>query len=88
LIALVGLFVWVGFRGVDIVVVSLGSTLVALIGFVCAVFGKKAEGRRRGSTGSSALTLIGYWANLALFVVSSLLFAYSLAMGILRGEFI
>lgn len=88
LMVLLVVFLWVGFRGVDIVVVSLGSTLLGLLGFTLALLGSKAERRRRGSTGSSALTQIAYWANLALFVGSFLLFSYALAIGILRGDFI
>lgn len=88
LMGLLVVFLWVGFRGVDIVVISLGSTLLGLAGFILALFGAKAERRRRGSTGSSGLTQIAYWANLALFLGSFLLFSYSLAIGILRGDFI
>jgi hypothetical protein len=88
LIALLVVFLWVGFRGVDIVVISLGSTLLALTGFGFALLGGKIERRRRGSTGSSGLTQIAYWIHFAVLVGSFLLFSYSLAIGILRGDFI
>lgn len=88
LLALLNVFIWVGFRGVDIVVLSFASSFVGLIGFLLAFVGGRAERRRRGSLGRSALTEIGYWGNLALFLGSSVLFSYTLAIGILRGDFI
>ena len=40
LLLLLNLFVWTGFRGMDVLVVSLGSALLALAGWVTAHYGR------------------------------------------------
>jgi len=86
LFLLMNVFVAVGLRGIDMLVVSLVATLVALAGMLT---GRKAlhhVKRRRGRVGGESLAQIGYWGNLIIFILTFLLFSYLVAIGILRGE--
>ena len=83
---LVNVFIFVGLRSTDILLVTLAATLVALGGLIA---GRKAVTRIRRSGGrlqGEPMANIAYWGNLVLFILSSLMFAYAAAMGILRGE--
>lgn len=79
-------FIWAGLRGLDILVLSLVSMLMALTGLLAALAARRAIRRRRGGMEGDSLATIGYWGNLTVFLLTLLLFVYSLAMGILRGE--
>lgn len=86
LLLLLNLFIWVGLRSTDVLLVTLASTLVSLAGLI---FGKMAVRRIRRAGGrlqGEPMAKIAYWGNLAVCIVSALMFAYAAAMGILRGE--
>ena len=86
LLLLINIFLWAGLRDMDILIVSLTSTGLALVG---AIMGYKAYRRIRkhgGRIPGEAMAMVGYWSNLVLFLLTFLLFAYSLAMAFLRGE--
>lgn len=83
---LVNGFIWAGLRGVDILVLSLASVLVAGLGLLLAKLSQRLLRKRHGRLGGESLSLIGYWGNLLIFVLSFLLFSYSLAIAVMRGE--
>lgn len=88
LLLLLNVFIWAGLRGLDVVLLTLLSALVALSGYLLARSGRKFLRRHRGAVGGESIVLIGYWGNLILFILTFLMFSYSLAMGILRGDFL
>jgi hypothetical protein len=61
---------------------------VAFAGLLLGRAAGKYIRRHHGSVGGESMALIGYWGNFGAFVATFLLFAYSLAMGILRGDFL
>ena len=81
-------FLWAGLRGLDVVVLTFLSALLALTGLFIAHVARKQIRRHRGSVGGESVALIGYWGNLLVFLLVFLLFSYSLAIGILRGDFL
>lgn len=86
LLLLVNIFLWVGLRHIDVLVVSLASTFIAFIG---AIVGYRARRRIRkygGRIQGEGMAMIGYYANLGLFLATLLLFCYSFAMAVLSGE--
>ena len=75
-----------GLRNLDILVLSLSSTVLALVG---AITGYRAYRRIRkhgGRIPGEAMAMIGYWSNLVLLLLSFLVFCYSFAMAFLRGD--
>ena len=86
LMILTNIFLWVGLRNVDVLVVSLISVLVAVVGLVMGYKAGRRIRRRGGRLAGETMASIGYWGNLGLFVVTFFLFSYSLAMAILRGD--
>jgi hypothetical protein len=83
---LANVFVWAGLRGTDILLVTLLSTIFGFTGMVIAYRAKHNIRRKGGRVSGETMALIGYWANLVIFLLAFLLFAYSVAMGVLRGE--
>jgi len=83
---LINVFIWAGLRGTDILVVTLLSALVGFAGWLMAFRAGRKIRRMGGRVAGEAVALIAYWGNLAIFLLSSLMFAYSVAMGILRGD--
>jgi hypothetical protein len=81
-------FVWAGLRSLDVVVLTLLSWLLALAGLLLGRMAGKYIRRHRGKIGGESIAMIGYWGNLIVFLLTFLLFSYSLAMGILRGDFL
>ncbi len=81
-------FLWIGLRNVDILVVSLGSLLIALMGLILGYKSGKKIQRHSGRLSGENMATIGYWGNLLLFVGALFLFCYLLALGMLRGELI
>ena len=81
-------FVWISLRGTDILLVTFLSSLFGLVGLVIAWKARKVIRRKGGRVRGESMATIGYWGNLIAFVLASLLFSYSVAMGILRGEFL
>ena len=79
-------FVYVTLRGVDVLAVTLLATLVGFIGWILAIVARRKIRRAGGRIGGESLAMIGYWGNLIAFLLSALLFSYSVAMGILRGD--
>ena len=88
LLLLLNCFIWAGLRGIDVVVLTLLSALVAFAGYLLAMSGRKALRRHRGAVGGESIVLIAYWGNLILFILTFLMFSYSLAIGVLRGDFL
>ena len=86
LMLLLNVFVWTGFRGMDMLVVSLGSAMLALAGWITAHYGRKKVRRRAGRGTSETMSLLAYWGNFTVFLLTFLLFSWSVAMGILRGD--
>ena len=86
LLLLVNLFVWVGLRGTDILLVTLLSSLLAIVGAVIGHLARRKVQRHGGRISGESLALIGYWANLIVAILSLLMFAYAVAMGVLRGD--
>ena len=81
-------FLWIGLRNVDILVMSLASLLIALIGLIIGYKAGKKIHRHGGRLSGENMAKIGYWGNLLLFVGALFLFCYSLALGMLRGDLI
>jgi D-alanyl-lipoteichoic acid acyltransferase DltB (MBOAT superfamily) len=88
ILLLLNVFIWAGLRSLDVIVLTFISALVALAGMLMARAAWRYIRRHRGSVGGESIALIGYWGNLIVFVLTFLLFSYSIAMGILRGELI
>ena len=86
LLLLGNLFVWVGLRGTDVLLVTLASTLLALAGWVGAQRARRKIRRAGGRMSGETMALIGYWGNLLVFILAFLMFSYAVAMGILRGD--
>ena len=86
LMILFSIFLYVGLRNVDMLVVSLGTTLFSLVGMVTGYRSYKRIRRHGGRMTGENMARIGYWANLIIFVGSLFLFSYLLAMAILRGD--
>ena len=86
LFLLANIFVWVGLRATDILVVTLVSSLLGLAGLITGHRARHKIRRKGGRVAGEQMATIGYWANLVAFVVGSLLFAYAFAMGVLRGD--
>ena len=83
---LLNLFIWVGFRNMDMLIVGLASVLVALVG---TVIGRKAYNRirrRGGRMAGESMARIGYLGNLWVMVLVGFFWVYVLTMAILRGE--
>jgi hypothetical protein len=85
---LVNGFIWAGLRSLDIVLLSFLSMSVAFLGWLLGRAAGKYIRRRHGSVGGESAAQIGYWGNLGFFIATFLLFSYSVAMGILRGDFL
>lgn len=81
-------FLWIGLRNVDILVMSLASLLIALIGLIIGYKTGKKINRHGGRLSGENMANIGYWGNLLFFVGALFLFCYSLALGMLRGDLI
>lgn len=81
-------FIWAGLRSLDIVLLSFISMCVAFTGFLLGRAAGRYIRRHCGSVGGESAALIGYWGNLGAFIATFLLFSYSLAMGILGGDFL
>ncbi|NDV62467.1 hypothetical protein G0Q06_08400 [Puniceicoccales bacterium CK1056] len=88
LLLLVNGFIWAGLRSLDIVLLSFLSMAVAFGGWLFGRAAGKYIRRRHGSLGGESMAQIGYWGNLVAFIATFLLFSYSLAMGVLRGDFL
>ena len=88
LLLLLNIFIYAGFRGTDIVVLTFVMALVAFIGYLLAFLSRRSMRRHRGAVGGESIVLLAYWGNLILFLLSFLMFSYSLAIGILRGDFL
>lgn len=83
---LCSVFVVVGFRYQDLLVVSGGVSLLALLGYYT---GNKAEKRIRRHhmvIQGHAAALIGKWGNLVVFVLGFIVFLYELLRSVIRGE--
>jgi len=65
-------FVWAGLRNFDLLLVSLLSTLVALIGLLAGRKARFVLERQRGRMEGESLALIGYWGNAIVHVPISL----------------
>ena len=88
LLILTNMFVWIGLRNVDILVVSLVAAVVAMCGLILGYRSGKQIRRYNGRISGESIAMIGYWGNLVLFLLSFFLFAYTFLLGVLRGEFI
>lgn len=86
LFLLINIFLWVGFRNVDVLIVSLSSTLIAFIGAIAGYRAQRRIRRYGGRIQGEGMATVGYYANLVLFLLALLLFCYSFAMAVLRGE--
>jgi len=86
ILILLNIFLWIGLRNVDILVVSLGSLLLALAGLVIGYRAGKRIQRHGGRISGESMTRIANWGNLLLFVGSFFLFCYLLLLGMLRGD--
>jgi hypothetical protein len=81
-------FIWAGLRGLDIVLLSFLSMTIALAGWLFGRTAGRYIRRHHGSIGGESMAQIGYWGNFGALIATFLLFSYSLAMGILRGDFL
>ncbi|MEX0326108.1 MAG: hypothetical protein AB3N33_08480 [Puniceicoccaceae bacterium] len=86
LLLLINGFTCISLRGTDILVVTLISTLLAMVGMVIAWRARKIIRRKGGRVRGETMATIGYWGNLVVFVMAGLLFSYAVAMGVLRGD--
>ncbi len=86
LLLLVNGFLWAGLRSLDILVLTLLSALVGLAGLLLGMLARRHLRRHHGRIGGESLALIGYWGNLAMFILPALMFSYAFAMGVLRGD--
>jgi len=86
LLLLLNGFIWAGLRSLDILLLTLLSALVGLAGLVLGRLARRHLRRHQGRMGGESLALIGYWGNLAMFILPALMFSYAFAMGVLRGE--
>jgi len=83
---LLNIFVAAGLRGLDMLILTFVSALVALAGMLLGRAALRHVKRRRGRIGGESFALIGYWGNLILFILMFLYFSYLFAIGILRGD--
>ena len=88
ILLLLNAFLWAGLRNMDIVVLSLAATLISLAGMLLALRARHKVRRHGGRIAGEALATIAYWGNLIVFLLSLMLFSYSMVMGILRGDFL
>lgn len=82
------LFLFTTFRSLDMVVLSLLLVMVSAVGLVTAVMAKKKLRRHRGRLEGDSAAEIGYWGNLAVFVLSLLAFSWFFLIGVARGDFL
>lgn len=88
ILLLVNGFIWAGLRSLDVIVLTFLSALVALVGMLLGRAAWRYIRRHRGKVGGDSTAQIGYWGNLIVFILTFLMFSYSVAMGILRGNLI
>lgn len=86
LFLLVNIFLWAGLRNMDILVVSLASAFIAFCGTVTGYRAHRRIRRYGGRIPGEAISMVGYYSNLVLFLLTLLLFCYSFAMAVLRGD--
>ncbi len=70
----------------DILIVTLSSAVLALLGTVAGYRAYRRIRKHGGRIPGEAMAMIGYWANLVLFLAAFLAFCYSFAMAFLRGD--
>ena len=86
LLMLINIFMWIGFRDVDMLIISLVSLVIALIGLIFGYRAGKRIARHGGRITGENMARIGYWGNVLLFVGSLFLFSFTLILGILSGD--
>lgn len=87
-ILLLNVFLWVGLRNLDIVVVSFCAALLALVGFITAHRARRWSRRHNRAGEEDSMAVIAFWGNAILLLGSTLVFAYQFAIGVLRGDFL
>ena len=85
---LLNLFLWAGFRSIEILLMLLVNVLISGIGFLLAWRALKKIRRTHGVIQGEAAARIGYWGNLGIFVATFFFFAFLVAYGVLKGDFL
>lgn len=85
---LLNLFLWAGFRGIEILLMLLANILISGIGLLLAWFALKKIRRTHGVIQGEAAAQIGYWGNLGILLISFFFFAFLVAYGVLKGDFL
>ncbi len=86
LAVLLNVFLWLGFRHVDYLVVSFAGTVLALAGLVLAKRAGIRIRKKQGRIAGDHIATLGTWGNAFFLSMNFLLFCYLLGIGILSGE--
>lgn len=79
-------FLIVGFRSQDLLVLSGGVAVLSLLGYLMGRSADRRIRRHHMVIQGHAAALIGMWGNLGLFALSLSLFFFELARSIIRGD--
>lgn len=82
----VNVLVWTSLRFREVIISSGLLTAFGLAGLILGVFALKRIHRRHGRLQGESVAMLGKWLNLAIFVLSALLFIYSLSVAVMRGQ--
>ena len=82
----INLLVWTSLRFREVIISSGLSTVCGLAGFIFGVVALKRIHRRHGRLQGESVAMLGKWLNLAIFVLSALLFVYSVSVALMRGQ--
>jgi len=83
---LVSVFVVIGLRYIDLLALTGMVALISLLGYVLGRSADRRIRRHHGVIQGHAAAQIGMWGNLAVFVLSGILFLFELARTIIRGD--
>ena len=81
-------FAMAGLRSLDVVLLSLLTTVLGFSGFILAIYARKSLRRKHGRLEGESAAGIGYWGNLIVFLLSLLGFCWFFAIGVMRGDFL
>jgi hypothetical protein len=79
-------FVFIAFRNVDILIVTLAMSILSLAGMLTGRIALKKVRRHRSELSGESAATIGYWGNLIVFILSLLAFSWFLALAIIKGD--
>ena len=83
---LLSVFLVVGFRTQDLLVLTGGVALISMAGYFLGRAADRRIRRHHMVIQGHAAALIGMWGNLALLALSVALFLFELARSVIRGD--